>query len=137
MHVFDPIQASVELKKSYIDYITTSFSISDPQYRRMLREQLQQHGLIAKGPYLDATGSFQAGRSIQQLIQEGLASPLFAELEQSAEPKKELKIQRPLYLHQEKALLASEAGHSLIVTTGTGSGKTECFLIPIIQHLLR
>lgn len=42
-----------------------------------------------------------------------------------------------LRLHQEKALDAIERGKSIIVTTGTGSGKTECFLYPIMNILAR
>ena len=31
--MFDPIKASEDIKKSYIDYITTTFDMADPQYR--------------------------------------------------------------------------------------------------------
>lgn len=43
---------------------------------------------------------------------------------------------RNLYKHQEEAILKSREGKNLIVTTGTGSGKTESFLIPVINQLL-
>ena len=43
-----------------------------------------------------------------------------------------------LYRHQEEAVRAAMAeDRNLIVCSGTGSGKTECFLIPIIDHLVR
>ena len=44
--------------------------------------------------------------------------------------------QRP-YSHQIEAWRAGEMGKSYIVTSGTGSGKTECFLVPILNDLLR
>ena len=50
---------------------------------------------------------------------------------------REIKLERPLYLHQEQALRKANEGNNLVVTTGTGSGKTECFLIPIVNALLR
>ncbi|MCD4680355.1 MAG: DEAD/DEAH box helicase [Bacteroidales bacterium] len=42
-----------------------------------------------------------------------------------------------LYRHQDEAIRQVCANKSLVVSTGTGSGKTECFLIPIIDYLLR
>ena len=49
---------------------------------------------------------------------------------------KKLKPERTLYKHQEEALIKANQNKNLIVTTGTGSGKTECFLIPVINQLL-
>jgi len=42
-----------------------------------------------------------------------------------------------LHRHQTEALQAYRRGENILVCTGTGSGKTECFLIPIIDKLLR
>lgn len=133
---FDPIEASQNLKEGFIDYITTTFHITDPVYRAALRTELSKPGFLTKGPYLDMNGSYKAGRSLRELIDAGLVSARFSALEPVSEKEKELKIDRPLYLHQEKALLKADAGNNLIVTTGTGSGKTECFLLPILQTLL-
>lgn len=136
MEQFNPIVAADEIKESYIDYITTTFAFSDKAYESELRKQLAQEGFVAKGPYLDATGSYAAGSSLEQLMQQGMASSGFAQLEPVSEKERELKLLRPLYLHQENAMRKANQGQSLVVTTGTGSGKTECFLLPIIHHLL-
>lgn len=137
MTSFEPIAASDNIKGSFIDYITTTFDLADPVYREKLREELQKPGYISKGPYLELSGSYQTGRSLSELIQAGEVSPLFRELEPVPEEERELKLERPLYAHQEQALRLANEGHNLVVTTGTGSGKTECFLIPIIHQLLR
>lgn len=133
---FDPIEASKNLKSGFIDYITTTFHITDPIYKTALRTELSRDGFLTKGPYLDMNGSYKAGRSLRELMAQGLVSRRFETLEPVEEKERELKIERPLYLHQEKALLKADAGNNLIVTTGTGSGKTECFLLPILQTLL-
>ena len=133
---FDPIEASKNLKSGFIDYITTTFHIADPVYKAALRTELSRDGFLTKGPYLDMNGSYKAGRSLRELMDLGLVSRRFETLEPVTEKERELKIERPLYLHQEKALLKADAGNNLIVTTGTGSGKTECFLLPILQTLL-
>lgn len=134
---FDPIEASRNLKAGFIDYITTTFPITDPFYRKAFRDALNQEGFLSRGPFLDMSGSYKAGRTLNELMQQGLASKRFANLEPIPEKKRELKLERPLYLHQERALLKADAGKNLIVTTGTGSGKTECFLLPILQELLQ
>lgn len=136
MNRFNPILASDNLKQSFIDYITTSFNIADPYYAQKLREELELDGFAAKGPYLDVSGSFKAGKSLTALMNEGVASKLFAQLEPIEEKAREIKLERPLYLHQEQALRKANEGNNLVVTTGTGSGKTECFLIPIVDALL-
>ncbi|WP_417812379.1 DEAD/DEAH box helicase [Thalassospira alkalitolerans] len=41
------------------------------------------------------------------------------------------------YSHQYRAWKAADSGRSFMVTSGTGSGKTECFMIPMLNDLLR
>ncbi len=42
-----------------------------------------------------------------------------------------------LYYHQEEAINKISSGHNVVITTGTGSGKTECFLYPILNSIAR
>ena len=135
--MFDPITMSEELKETYLDYITTTFDMADPGYKQELLKRLREPGAVARGPYLDIGGSYETGHTLRELIAAGSISPLFSELEPVAEENRELKLDRPLYLHQETALLAANAGKNLVVTTGTGSGKTESFLLPILEELLQ
>ena len=135
--MFDPIKASKEIKDSYIDYITTTFDMADTDYEREFRKELQTDGTVASGPFLDIGGSYETGHTLRELIQAQKASVLFERLEPVAEKERELKLDRSLYQHQETAMLKADKGENLVVTTGTGSGKTESFLLPIINHLLR
>lgn len=136
--MFSPILASQNIKNEFIGYISTLFHISDKEYASQFVSALCEEGAITKGPYLDVSDSYKTGKSLKQMIEEGEASPLFNTLEgEIPDGDKELQINRGLYLHQESALKKSNQGRNMIVTTGTGSGKTECFIIPIINHLLR
>lgn len=134
--MFNPIKASSNIKRSFIDYISTSFSIADPYFAALFRDSLMKDGMLSKGPYLDIGGSYKTGNSLKELSEIDQASRLFATLEKLPEKDKELKYERPLYSHQEEALRYARNGDNLVVTTGTGSGKTECFLLPILQSLL-
>ena len=133
--MFNPIEASSNIKQSFIDYISTSFSIADPHYARLFRDALTKDGMVGKGPYLDIGGSYKSGKSLKELTENNQASRLFSTLEKMPEKDKELKYERPLYSHQEESLRHARNGGNLVITTGTGSGKTECFLLPILQSL--
>ena len=136
--MFNPIFAADNIKDEFIGYISTLFHISDKRYASQFVAALQEDGTVCKGPYLDVSDSYKTGKSLAQMIEEGDASPLFRTLEGDIpDGEKEIQIDRSLYLHQERALRKTNQGKNLIVTTGTGSGKTECFIIPIINHLLR
>lgn len=136
--MFSPIEASQNIKDEFIGYISTSFHIADMDYTKQFEDALAEDGMITKGPYLEIGDSFKTGRSLQDMIETGEVSPLFNELEGDvADGEKEIKIKRKLYLHQENAVIKTNSNKNLVVTTGTGSGKTECFIIPIINELLR
>ncbi len=135
--MFNTISASENIKNAYIDYIATTFHFADKRYDDLFRTALSADGAVAKGPFLDVSGSYETGKSLRELIADGVVSPLFGELESCPESDKELPVERPLYLHQQKAVERAATGSNLVVTTGTGSGKTECFLIPVINELLR
>ena len=136
--MFNPISASKNIKEEFVGYIATSFSFADKNLRMQFRRQLENN--IDNGPWLETNDVFKSGQSISQLIDEGLLSPLYLDLEKGKDEKKykkRLPVDRPLYLHQEEAIRAIVDGANVIVSTGTGSGKTNCFLIPVINDLLR
>ena len=136
--MFNPIEASKAIKDEFISYISTLFHISDKEYEKIFLEELQKEGTITKGPYLELNDSYKKGASLAKLIESNEISPLFNDLEGNLPDKdKELQLNRELFLHQEEAIKKVNNNHNLIVTTGTGSGKTECFIIPIINELLR
>ena len=64
-------------------------------------------------------------------MDEGVLSPRFRTL-----CSEHLPYERALYKHQENAIRKAVQGRNLVVATGTGSGKTETFLIPILNTLL-
>ena len=46
-------------------------------------------------------------------------------------------MERTLYQHQETAIRKVKSGANVVVSTGTGSGKTESFLLPVLSELAR
>ena len=126
---FSPIKASEEIAEKYKQYLTTIFEIADKDYAEQLNQELSRKNVLYRGPYLDATDSFKTGRSIRELIDNGILPKMFK--------KFGFPLDRPLYIHQETALLKCLAGKNIVVSTGTGSGKTESFLYPILCELAK
>ncbi len=126
---FSPVEASKKITEKYNRYLHTIFSIDNEIYNKQFLEQLDKRNLLAAGPYLDVSDSFEKGLSIEQLIAKGVLASGFRKIN--------IPISRPLYKHQQVAIEKVISGENLIVSTGTGSGKTESFMIPILNHIIR
>ncbi|NLK09303.1 MAG: DEAD/DEAH box helicase, partial [Firmicutes bacterium] len=126
-----PMEAAKALEKTYRSYLNTTFAFKDAELNRQLEKVLQNPGAVVKGPYLEATPPFAQGRSLKKLCSTGLLDQGLLRID----PKK-WPLDRKLWHHQEESILKLTAGSNMVVATGTASGKTECFLIPILNHLL-
>jgi ATP-dependent helicase YprA (DUF1998 family) len=128
----DPIRLQDNLSERMRRYLLTSLPISErfPNIGRQAREYLSRKDVLVKGPYLEGIPDFPKGASLQDLVQEKVLHEGFSALN----PK---VYARPLHKHQENAIRAVVSdGSNIVVATGTGSGKTECFLYPLIHRLL-
>ena len=129
----DPLKATAAIKEKYLDYLETTFALNDRELHQKLVDELKEPGRFSKGPILEATPPFETGRSLLDLIKEGLLSQEFTRLKVN-----ELPLERELYIHQEEAIRKLvQDRRNIIVATGTGSGKTETFLLPILNYLFR
>lgn len=129
----DPIKTTEEIKESYLDYLSTTFRLSDPELQDQFIHALREPEKFIKGPILEATPPFKKSASVEDLIMIGKLSNKFRELQTDKFP-----LDRPLYLHQQKAIEKIISKHrNAVVSTGTGSGKTETFLVPILNHLFQ
>lgn len=127
-----PIKTTQHLKSAYVRYLKTIKPFQDPWLRQQFAQALERPNALIKGPLIEASPPFRPGKSLRALVEEGVLHPRFAQLCSEALP-----YERPLHLHQEQAVRKVVARRNLIVSTGTGSGKTESFLIPILDSLLR
>ena len=128
--IFDPIKAADFIDSSFKDYVFNTFVIRDAELRKQYRIEIEK-GLLSKGPFLDCVDAFEAGKTISELIREGVASSEFERI--LPQPL----LERPLYRHQEEAFKIVTSGENAVITTGTGSGKTECFLYPVLDELFK
>ena len=128
----NPIAYTEKVVRSFLRYQLTAYPFADPGLHTQMRDLLSLDATRAspllKGPYVSLSRPFREGASVETLVAEGLLHPHLRE-----------RIPEDithLYSHQESAIRAIGAGRTTLVSTGTGSGKTECFLYPIISRCL-
>lgn len=127
----NPISTTRKIKQEYVEYLSSMFFFQDKDLMNQAKKQLEEEGKFVKGPFIEITQPFINGRSIKELMDENIVSTEFHAL------RNHFPLDRTLYIHQETAIRKVIDGKNIIVATGTGSGKTECFLLPIINQLMR
>jgi ATP-dependent helicase YprA (DUF1998 family) len=128
-----PLKTTRHIRESYLRYLQTIKPFQDDWLREQFFRAISQPNMLVKGPLVEISPPFKTGASIKDLVEEGILSLLFQRLCTTDY----LPYERPLYQHQEIAIRKVVAGRNIVVATGTGSGKTEAFLIPVLDHLLR
>lgn len=123
----NPIERSEYINNRYKEYLRSSFQFESDRLQSLFEKQLDDEDLF-KGPYVDLNLPFKRGKNLNELISEGVVCQTFKRLG-------DIDFERPLYSHQEEAIRHICSGHNAVITTGTGSGKTESFLLPILNEL--
>ena len=112
-----PSVVAAEVAGALGDFLATGFGPSNPALAHVVGDFLADAENLAKGPYLSVALPFQ-------------------QAPEGGEPFPHVPLGFTPYRHQRTAFsrLAAGAGRSTVVATGTGSGKTECFLYPILDR---
>ena len=121
-----PIKALDHVIDEYADYLRTEFRAKDPKLREALERELDAPRFLAQEPFYQAHRPFKSGKKWRDLA-------IDVKLAQVMENRSKSET---AYLHQSQAIdeLLSPQSSPVVVTTGTGSGKTEAFLLPVIQN---
>jgi DEAD/DEAH box helicase domain-containing protein len=109
-----------QVERGIKDFLRTTFPPSTPFFDGILERLFARRDNLFKGPYISAKLPFRQGT---------LSRDFFGSFTMPHTP----------FLHQELAFqrLSGKDARSTLISTGTGSGKTECFLYPILDHCYR
>lgn len=133
MDVFDLRDRLVE---EYKEYAGSFLQVKDPSVKRRLEEELEA-GLLWPEAYIGLNPPFQAGAWIDDLVREGVLHPECARIFRRKPERQGEEEPLRLHKHQEEAVRQARAGRSYVLTTGTGSGKSLAYIVPIVDHVLR
>lgn len=112
-----PSILAMQLEKGIGDYIETTFPMTNEPFRGSIRNMLDTKDSIYHKPYVSVRLPFRVAENMPDC---------FEAIHPSYLP----------YVHQDMAFhrLTGDDGRSTLIATGTGSGKTECFLYPILEY---
>lgn len=127
MNVFNLRDNVIE---DYHQYVRSFLNIQDDKIREFVEKELEK-GFLWSDPLVQLTPSYEMGKSVSELVVDGILHPLCERIFQ-----KNGKVFN-LYKHQEKAIRTAIQKEHYILTTGTGSGKSLTYLIPIIDQILK
>lgn len=138
----NPIAIFEGLRDIYFRYLDSPFDLRYPDLVAERRQLLDMDGRLYRHPLIEPVPAYQSsGQTFSQVAHAALGAhwtpaqitALVAMVNAGIFPAT-----RELYMHQREVFEQSVVhGRDVVVTTGTGSGKTECFLLPIVASLVR
>jgi len=126
-----------DLRITYQKYIDTSLFFSNKKLEDERNSLLSIEDTITKYPIIEFTPKYKEYDTIENICKELYLDPSFAVFAEKGLFPNYNGIESKLYTHQYESLKTAVVDRkNLIVTTGTGSGKTECFLFPLLYDIL-
>ncbi len=130
------------LREMYLRYLESPFDLRYPDLRSERRLLLDRDGYLYRDPLIEPIPAYEpCGQSFTGMAQALLGGTWTPQQITDLADFVSLDLfpsTRQPYTHQRDVFLESVVNHhDIVVTTGTGSGKTECFLLPVIAALIR
>ncbi|TYB36468.1 DEAD/DEAH box helicase [Micromonospora sp. AP08] len=134
MDVFD---VRDRLIGDYREFTSSFVDPRDPQIRKHVWGRTAS-GYQWPAPHVSLNPNFASGGTVDGLVAEGLLHPdserIFRIKKHQDDPGSQAL---RLHQHQREAITTARAGHSYVLTTGTGSGKSLSYIVPIVDRVLR
>lgn len=121
------------IRRKLLDYINTVYLGKNDSLRMACSEMLEKQGVLYQEPYIEANHAYLT-------VAQGIAKaniPSDVKNVLIAMARRKLGVFEAPYRHQIDALEAFYQDCDLFVATGTGSGKTECFMWPMVSKIVR
>ena len=125
------------LVEDYANFTSGFLEVRDERIRAYVEEQLSR-GLRWPDPWLSLNPTFEPGGTVDELVATGVLHPTCARVFRRKRDEFDAA-GTPLLLHQHQrdAIEVARSHKSYVLTTGTGSGKSLAYLIPIVDRVLR
>ena len=119
----NPLLIARNLRDEYLRLLKTHFNPRQPELKAAFNREIEKDGFLTREPFIALSQPYVIAPPITEL--HALARERFAPISEMP------------YQHQADACKRILAGQPTVLATGTGSGKTEAFLMPLIDHCLR
>jgi DEAD/DEAH box helicase/Helicase conserved C-terminal domain len=121
-----------EIIDDYHQYVDSFLNIRDSRVKSFVDAELGK-GQLWKDPLIQLNPAYAAGASAIDLVQQGILHQDCARYFHNSKTNQPFQF----YRHQYQAFLAAQAQQPYVLTTGTGSGKSLSYVVPIIDDILR
>lgn len=131
----DAFRLRDELIREYGFYVSSFVRINDPRISSHVHHSIDG-GALWPDPLIQLNPQFEPGQTVDALVRSGTLHPECARvfmLKGDNTPAKPIR----LHKHQEQAIAAAQTGANYVLTTGTGSGKSLAYFIPIVDSVLK
>ncbi len=121
----------------YSSYISSFINIRDERIRDVVDQSLGE-GALWPEPLIQLNPSFEPGEGIEDLVAQDVLHPECSKIFRVDKHGPD-DAGRPLRLHrhQADAVKRAQTGKNYVLTTGTGSGKSLAYIVPIVDHVLK
>ena len=120
-----------QLRTELENYIKSQYFGKSPILLSALNNQIDDEGLLYQRPFIESSPAYVTVQNgIETASLEGWMKEYFLQLANAG-----IGVFASPFAHQISALEAATRGENLFVSTGTGSGKTECFMWPLLAKM--
>jgi ATP-dependent helicase YprA (DUF1998 family)/very-short-patch-repair endonuclease len=120
----------------YADYVRSFLTIRDERIANLVHQELQA-GHLWPEPLIQLNPAFERGDAMEKLVANGaLHAECLRIFRKKETPETDEGLLR-LHRHQVESIHAARARQNYVLTTGTGSGKSLAYIVPIVDHVLR
>ena len=123
-----------EVIRQYQSYVSSFIHIRDRDIREYVEQEFAT-GTFWPDPLVQLNPNFMPGGSVSALVEQGILHAKCAQVFAFGQGADRSPLN--LHEHQRAATMLAREGKSFVVTTGTGSGKSLTYIIPIVDHVLR
>lgn len=122
----------IKLRQELENYIKSQYFRKTPVLLNAIEDRLDKESVLFRNPYIESSPAYVSEKNGIQNISDfpEWLKEFFFNLSEEG-----LGVYQSPFLHQIEALKTAYAGKDLFVSTGTGSGKTECFMWPLLAKL--
>jgi len=132
---FDPVTALDTVAGAYRTFVSSFQKFKNPVIKEWIDRKIEEGTLLYKGPYIELARRYADGDSFATLTGEHILHPETPQYF-TRDPADRSSPPVRLYRHQSDAIRSILSGKNTVVTSGTGSGKSFCFAIPVVSTCL-
>lgn len=120
----------------YESFVSGFLNIKDPEVKQKVEGEIE-NGLLWPKPWLALNPAFEPGGSVSELVDAGVLHPSAREIFRARTEEDSFGREISFHRHQTDAFAVARRKESYVLTTGTGSGKSMAYIVPIVDRVLR